>query len=84
MFNPPADGPDATTPTPAHDGEAAIPAGTVGETAPEITPPLARQTAPEMAPRAEPMSTEPVDLVSTRIPHVAIHVFAESTEFAET
>src|SRR5690625_3166093 len=84
MFNPPADGPDATTPAPAHDGEAAIPAGAVAEAAHEITPHLARPAAPEMTPHAEPMSTEPVDLVSTRIPHVAIHVFAESAEFAET
>src|SRR5690625_2153935 len=84
MFNPPADGPDATTTPPTPDGEAAIMPGAVSEATPEITPQLARPTAPTMAPRAEPMSTEPVDLVSTRIPHVAIHVFAESAEFAET
>jgi len=56
------------------------PAATMPDRDRAVVAPVNNHTATAAAPDAR---AEPLDLVSTRIPHVTIHVFSESTEFAE-
>lgn len=91
MFHPPADqaAPEAPASIPDR-APAAISPDTVSAASPQdsrsaVTDPAARapenkQAATAAAPDA---GAEPLDLVSTRIPHVTIHVFSESAEFVE-
>src|SRR5690625_1438759 len=55
------------------------PAATMPDRDRAVVAPVNNHTATAAAPDAR---AEPLDLVSTRIPHVTIHVFSESTEFA--